>query len=291
MKKNRAGLAQSVALLSMWLAHSAPAVAADCETGSDGTAQQAEQKVTLLERLVGGDGSVQKVLDSGQTDAIASIEAAREAATQARESLEAGCAGTAAELANRGLNEASQALWLVQNNVAVGQPEYQALHRRTTGYLSMLEAESAESQGIGASDLAGIRRQLDRAELMAVNGQYSEAISLLEPAANRLERRLVVIREQQAADNGRESNDPEHEYVYLGEQYRAYLGLLQQLTDGRQLAMSKQQTYDFVLANAARLNDTATAQAGNGDWQAALTSMGEAVNNCQSAIRLIGVMN
>ena len=114
---------------------------------------------------------------------------------------------------------------------------------------------------------------------------------LLEPVGDRLERRLVVIREQQAAYNERAIGKPEDEYAYLSEQYRAYLMLLRQLTDGRQLAVSSRQTYDVALQDAARLNDSAAELAGNGDWQAALTSMREALKNCEIAVRLIGVTN
>jgi len=291
MKKNRAGLARCVALLSTCIVRSVPAIAADCEIGTDETALQAEQKVVLLERLLGDAGSVRRVLESGQTDAIASIEAAGESATLARQSLGAGCAGTAAELAAMGLSRATQALWLVQNQLAVGEREYQALHSRTTSYLQMLEAEPIESQGIGATDLAGIRRQLDRAEVMAVNAQYSDAVMLLEPVGDRLERRLVVIREQQAADNPREAGKPQDEFAQLGEQYRAYRMLLQQLADGRQLASSSRQNYDIALQNAARLNAAAAELADKRDWPAALTSRREALNYCQIAIRLFGVTN
>ncbi len=291
MNKRGAGLARSVALLSICVVRSVPAAAADCDTGTDLTGAQAEQKIVLLERLVGDTGLARRVDESGQTDAIASIEAARQSAILAREKLEAGCAGTAAELAAVGLNRASQALWLVQNQVAVGEQKYQALHGRIASYLQMLEAESVESQGVGAADLAGIRRQLDRAEVMAVDAQYSEAVKLLEPVADRLERRLVVIREQQAAYNEREFGKPQDEYAYLGDQYRAYLILLQQLTDGRQLPISGRQTYDTALQDAERSNAAAVQLAGNGDWSAALTSMREALNNCQIAIRLFGVTN
>jgi hypothetical protein len=284
-------VARSVALLSICIAHSVPAVSADCDAGTDGTTQQAEQKIVLLEQLIAGNGSVRRVLESGQTDAIASIEAARELAAAARQQLEAGCAGIAAESAALGLNRATQALWLVQNRLAVGEQEYRALHSRTTSYLHMLEAEPVESQGVGVADLAGIRRQLDRAEVLAINAQYGEAVKLLEPAGDRLERRLVVIREQQAAFNAREFGKPEDEYAYLGEQYRAYLLLLRQLNEGRHLAMSSRRTYEIALQDAAKLNDAAAELAGNGDWQAALTSMRAALNNCQSAIRLIGVTN
>ena len=291
MKRNRAGLAFLMVLLSVCSMHSVPAVSANCESGADGLAQQAEQKVVLLERLVGDSESVRRVLESGQTDAIASIEAARESAAAARQNLDAGCAGTAAQMATVGLNRASQALWLVQNQVAVGEQEYRALHSRTTSYLQMLESEPVESQGIGATDLAGIRRQLDRAEVMAVNAQYSEAVKLLEPVGDRLERRLVVIREQQTAYNERDFGKPQDEYANLSEQYRAYLMLLRQLTEGRQVPLNSRQTYDNALQDAARFNDTAASLAGNGDWQAALAPMREALSNCESAMRLIGVTN
>ena len=284
-------LQRIIVLLHALLSGAAVAIVAECNDEVDeAVRRQAEQKVVLLERLTGDTDPVRRVLDSGHADAIAAIAVARESVALARQEAAAGCSVRAAEIAADGLNQISQAFRLVRNEAVVGEQEYQLLHVRTTSFLRMLESQPAESQDIGVADLTGMRRQLNRAEVLAINGEFRKASEQLGPVADRLERRLIAIFDQQTVFYERDFGKPADEYAYLVEQYRGYLMLLRQVTAERQLPFSRRQSYESALQNAADLNGAAAKLADNDDWQHALAAMQEAIGNFEKALRLIGVV-
>jgi hypothetical protein len=267
------------------------AIAAECNDAvDDAVRRRAEQKVLLLERLTGDTDPVQRVFDSGRVDAIAAIEAARKSVTLARQEVDAGCSSKAGQTAVNGLSQAAQAFRLSRDETVVGVQEYQALHRRTTSFLQMLESQPVELQGIGAADLAGMRRQLNRSEILAVNGDFREASEELGPVADRLERRLITILDQQTVYYEKEFANSEDEFAYLIEQYRGYRLLLRHVTAEKQLPFSRRASYENALQNASNFNDGATKLADNGDWQPALAAMQEAIGSIEKALRLIGVV-
>ena len=284
-------LLRMIVLLHTLLSGAVLAIAAECNDAvDDAVRRQAEQKVLLLERLTGDTDPVRRVFDSGRADAIAAITAARKSVMLARQEVDARCIIAAGESAANGLSHVSQAFRLARDEAVVGEQEYQALHRRTTSFLQMLESRPVESQGIGVADLIGMRRQLNRAELMAVNGEFREASEEMGPVADRLERRLIAILDQQTVYYAREFGNPEDEYSYLVEQYRGYGLMLQQVIAESQLPFSRRQSYENALKNAVNLDATAAKLANDGDWQAALAAMQEALDHFEKALRLSGVV-
>jgi hypothetical protein len=261
-----------------------------CEVTDDPALhRQAEQKIVLLERLSGDTDPVRRVLESGDPNATGLLEAARDSVALARESLDAGCAKNASDLAATGLGQASQAFQLVRKQNVGLEREYRALQRRTTGFLEVLESQNAGVQGITADDLAGIRRQLDRAELMAIDGDYDDASALLRPVADRLQRRLLAIFDQQTIYYERDFAGPADEYAYIVEQYNGYRLLLQQLADERPLPFSSRENYESALRDATTLSEQAARLAAENDWEKSLAAMREALNKCEQALRLTGI--
>jgi len=284
-------LLRMIVLLHALLSGAVLAIAAECNGAvDDAVRRQAEQKIVLLERLIGDTDPVRRVLDSGRADAIAAIEAARKSVILARQEVGVGCSARAAEAAASGLSQVSQAFRLSRDEAVVGEQEYQALHRRTTSFLQMLESQPVESQGLGVADLTGMRRQLNRAEILAVNGEFGEASEELGPIADRLQRRLITIFDQQTIYYAREFGNSEDEFAYLVEQYRGYLMLLRHVTAERQMPFSRRASYENALQDASSLNDTAAKLADNGDWQPALAALQEAIGNFEKALRLTGVV-
>ena len=284
-------LQRMMVLLYALINGAAVTFAAECGSADDAAARhQAEQKVVLLERLSGDTGPVQRVFDSGRADAIAAIEAARESARRARQEVDAGCSIAAVESVAHGLSEVSHALRLARDEAVVGEQEYRALHGRTTSYLQMLQSQPVELQGIAPADLAGMRRQLSQAELLAVHGEYEQANEALGPIADRLQRRLIDLLDQQTVYYAREFGSPQDEYQYLAEQYRGYRMLLRQISVERPPPFSSRQDYASALQNATEASEAAAQLAGDGDWQAALAAMQGALKNCENALRLTGVM-
>jgi len=290
VNKRRPKLVKIVALLSTCFTETASADQNACIADNDATARrQAEQKVLLLERLVGETDPVQRVFESGQAEAVAAITAAREAVVQARRDLDAGCNIVATEAAIAGLNRASTAFKLARNQPSAGESDYLALHRRTSSFLAVLESQPIETQGIGAGDIVGMQRQLARAEELAVEGDYKQASKLLLPVIDRLERRLIAIFDQQTVYYEREFSGPEDEYNYLVEQYRGYQLLLDQITTERQLPFNTRAGYNQARQDAAGLDDAAAQLAAVGDLQAALKTMTNALAKCEQALRLSGI--
>jgi len=282
---------RTIVLLYFLSAGLAVTFAAECDEESDAAARrQAEQKVVLLERLTGDTDPVRRVFDSGNADAIAAIKAARDSAVLARQEVDAGCSASAAKSVAQGLSQTSRAFALARSEAVVGEQEYQALHRRATSFLQMLQSQPTELQGIAPADLSGMQRQVSRAELMAVNGEYGEASDELGPVADRLQRRLIAIFDQQTVYYERTFASPQDEYSYLTEQYRGYRMLLLQLSKEKPLPFSGRQAYENALQDAANLSESAVQLAGDGDWQAALVAMQDALRNCEKALRLTGVM-
>jgi len=292
---------RTIVLLYFLSAGLAVTFAAECDEESDAAARrQAEQKVVLLERLTGDTDPVRRVFDSGNADAIAAIKAARDSAVLARQEVDAGCSASAAKSVAQGLSQTSRAFALARSEAVVGEQEYQALHRRATSFLQMLQSQPTELQGIAPADLSGMQRQVSRAELMAVNGEYGEASDVngeygeasdeLGPVADRLQRRLIAIFDQQTVYYERTFASPQDEYSYLTEQYRGYRMLLLQLSKEKPLPFSGRQAYENALQDAANLSESAVQLAGDGDWQAALVAMQDALRNCEKALRLTGVM-
>ena len=229
------------------------------------------------------------MLESGDTDAAMLLRAARDSASMARQSLEAGCIAHAAELATTGLEQASIAFRLVRNQDVGREREYKVLHRQTAGLMEILESRATDELGISEDDFAGIKRQRDRAEILAIDGKYDEASALLEPVADRLQRRLIAIFDQQTIYYERYFDGPEDEYAYTVEQFNGYLLLLQQIASERQPPFSSRQNYEKAMQDAASLNKEARQLAATKDWQSSLAAMHEALKKCETALRLTGV--
>ena len=103
--------AGAIALLALTAARLADVQAASCEAPSGpAMARQAEQKIVLLERLIGGTEPVQRVLSSNNADAERALAGAQSAASRATAALDAGCPADAIEHASTGLGLASQAM-------------------------------------------------------------------------------------------------------------------------------------------------------------------------------------
>jgi hypothetical protein len=269
---------------------SATAQAASC-TPSDDPAQirQAEQKLVLLQRMVGGGGPAQRVDDGDNAEAKQVLEQARQEAARASLVLDEGCADDSVALATSGLSLASQAFALARNKGPGSDAVYREMHGRTTSFLQSLEAQPAEVRGIGDADIAGMHRQIDRAEELAVGGNYDGASQLLKPVVDRLERRLVAIFDQKTVYYEKSFDGPQDEYEYLAQQYRGYQMVLDRFAGSKQPPHSAQQMYDKLLATAAESASAAEGHAQAAEWDTALTEIQAAVTSCERAMRLIGI--
>ena len=268
----------------------AAAQAVDCTPSQDPAAiRQAEQKLVLLQRMVGSGGPAQRVDEGDNAEAKQVLEEARRNATQASLVLDEGCGAEAVALATSGLGLASKAFAMAKNRGPDTDSAYRDMRGRTTSYLQSLEAQPADVRGIGDADIAGMHRQIERAEELAVGGDYEAATRLLKPVVDRLERRLVAIYDQKTVYYEKTFDGPEDEYAYLAQQYQGYQMVLDRFAGTKQPPHSAKQMYDKLLASAAESASAAEGHAQASDWETALAEIQAAVTDCERAMRLIGI--
>jgi hypothetical protein len=268
----------------------AVAQATDCTPSSDpAVIKQAEQKLVLLQRMVGAGGPAKRVDEGDSEEAKQVLEQARNDAAQASLVLDEGCGAEAVELATSGLSLASKAFALAKNRGPGSDVVYREVHGRTSSFLQSLEAQPADVRGIGDADIAGMHRQIERAEQLAVSGDYEAAARLLKPVVDRLERRLVAIYDQKTVYYEKSFDGPEDEFEYLAQQYQGYQMVLDRFAGSKQPPHTAKQMYDKLLATAAGKASAAEGHAQSSDWDTALAEMQEAVANCERAMRLIGI--
>ena len=276
-------------LFSVACAQSPGAQPALCASGSTADRGKAEQKIVLHERLVIDSDPARRVEASGNALARQSLADARAGIDQARAALDSGCAIDAAGIADEGLARASTAFRQVRNADTRLESEYRRLRDRARQSLQTISALPAESRGIDAVDMAGMTRQIDRADELAINGDYAQAARLMTPVADRLERRVVAIFDQRTLVYDRSFGGPEDEYRYLEEQYRGYRLLFDRALPERPLSRSAAAAFERLSAEASALADEASTLASNGDWEAALGAIEAAIEHSERALRTPGL--
>jgi len=277
-------------VLASLLGELAIAQATDCTPSDDpAVIKQAEQKLVLLQRMVGAGGPAKRVDEGDSEEAKQVLEQARSDATRASLVLDEGCGTEAVALATSGLSLASKAFALAKNRGPGSDVVYREVHGRTSSFLQSLEAQPADVRGIGDADIAGMHRQIQRAEQLAVSGDYEAATTMLKPVVDRLERRLVAIFDQKTVYYEKSFDGPEDEYEYLVQQYQGYQMVFDRFAGTREAPHSAKKMYDDLLASAADLAHAADGHAQASEWDTALAEIQQAVTNCERAMRLIGI--
>ena len=141
-------------------------------------------------------------------------------------------------------------------------------------------------RGLSDEDLVGIGRQIERAQSIASNGNYADAMRLLAPVNDRLQRRLAAILSNRTLYYEKEFATRDAEYAYYKEQYEGYLMLLK--TGQKEPPYSARDRVDSLLDNASNLHRDAETSAAAGSWDDALEQIQDAVSHVEKAVRASG---
>jgi len=290
MRIRKLSSAITAQLLLLTCIASSVATAAECVADSD-QAQlgPAQQKIALLQRMADDSEPARRVLSSNDPIAMGALEAAKESAVAAEQALDSGCFQQAADLADGGLKAATKAFGAVSPAKPNSRAHYDELHSRTVSFMESLAEQPADKQALGEDDFIGMQRQVGRAESLAISGKYEEAAQLLLPVADRLQRRLIEILDQQTVVYEKNFAGPRDEYSYLLEQVRGYELLVRQVLEQRQPSYSSRRSFEDSSAQAIQLKEQAEALAATGQWPEALPLMEKAVLQYERVIRALGI--
>ena len=270
-------------LLAMW----SGAWAADCDGEDQGKARQVGQKLDLLARLLDDSEPVRRAQREGNEAALAKIEEARQSMADARAALDGGCIAEASSLSSAGLKLATTA-FRKSPNASKGQARetYEGALQLSTSFLLSLEAQPEDLRGLSAEDLVGIERQIERAESMASSGNFAEAVRLLAPVNDRLQRRLAALLNNKTLYYEKNFATLAEEYAYYKEQYEGYLMLLK--TGQKEASYSARNRVTELLDSAATLYEDAEASAAAESWDNAIVKIQDAVSHSEKAVRASG---
>jgi len=278
-------LGHGLAIIALTLS-GAVADAADCSAEDNSKSSQVEQKIALLQRLVEDSEPLRRAERSGDPQALESIANARQALSGARKALQEGCVADASELSARGFKLMTTAFRSSGPSSRQVRDKFDAAMQQATTFMLALESQPKELLGLSHDDLKGLERQIDRAESLASDGAFEDALQLLLPVTDRLQRRLLEILNNKTVFYEKNFATPADEYSYLQEQYDGYLLLLQ--SGQKTTSYSAQSRVESLLKKASLLREEADASAHAERWQDALASMQAALEDCERAIRATG---
>ena len=264
--------------LILFCAQGAATAATDCDADdSDLEKTRAEQKIILVKRISSDSAPALRVAETGSQDAKKLLEKARAEVVDAESAFDLGCYERASTLAGAGLMTASAAFQSNSEASFAETNEYKNLRRRVSSLLDTAEKQDVELSGISAAEVAGINRQVARAEQLSSQGEHAQAIPLLVPIADRLERRLIDMFDKRTIFYSKEFTGPAEEYAYLVENYRGCRLLLDS-----QEAQGKESLADLLKIAEESFSD-ATAAASNSNWDDAIQAMQHAIEQCERA--------
>lgn len=270
----------------MLIALAPGAQAAKCDEDQS-KARQVAQRLDLLARLLDDSEPLRRAQAAGDAEVLAQIEEARKSMTGARAALDDGCVSKASSLSSSGLKLATTAFRKSpEKNTSQARNTYEEALQLSTSFLHSLGAQPEKQRELGAEDLVGIERQIERAEAVASSGNYAEAVRLLAPVNDRLQRRLAASLSNKTLYYEKDFASEAEEYAYYKEQYEGYLMLMK--TGQVAPPYSARDRVASLLGSASGLYEEAETGAATESWDNAIIKMQDAVSHVEQAVRASG---
>ena len=252
----------------------------DCRGEDLSKTSQVAQKIMLLERLLTSSEPLRRAEASGEPAALEGIASARQTLAAAKQALDDECIMQASALSSDGLKAATAAFKAAEAPDRRHRDDYESAHQQVVTFMLSLESQPRELWGLSVDDFTGIERQIERAEMLASNGDFEEAAALLLPVNDRLQRRLFEIFNNKTVYYEKKFDTPADLYAYLKEQYSGYQMLLQ--SGQKTASYSAVKRIESLLADAATQYDAAEVHAAAGRWADAITGMEAAASGSPS---------
>lgn len=281
--RNEGGAARGVAALAL--------VAVHLLAGADDARSQVEQRVRLAARLIADSPSAQRIVASGNAQAISHLEEGRLHQSMAEQALQSGDTAAAARAIDEALRHLSQA-----RRLAPDAPARQAaLKQRYTQMLANLDrlVETWRAQSVPVDfehgDLTAALGLIGTARYFAEAGRYEEAVHTLSTAERHVLSGMRQMLQPRELDYTQRAGSPAEE---LQLELRRHQGL----SDLVPLAINELRPRADMLAAIERHGETsrglraqALARQQAGDIDAALVHIRNATLYVQRALGVAGL--
>jgi len=273
-------------LMSVTLLSAAPLTAVRADATSD--------RIGNVERLVEKSSGARQVTASGNAEAAAAQQEARDLIEQARQRAAAGDTAGAGELLDRATASMFSAVRMSGVGPAVAEKHVRDYDDRAASIAALMEAlqriavekgETAKSDDIKRV----VARLLAEAEKLKTAGDYKGGRRTLDAAYDVAKRSIDELRSGDTLVRSLDFATKEEEYRYEVDRNDTHQMLIKVLLEEKRGDPAKDKLIDGFIDKARQLRTRAEDEAGRGEYEAAVGTLEASTKELVRAIRSAGV--
>ncbi len=253
-----------------------------------------QQKAELLNRLVTRSVAAQRITESGDTEALAKLESARELVRAAESDLKAGNYVAANDKLDAALELVnSETRRLSEDEVAAAslQRTYERRLKTVQTFLAAYERVAGEKQpgAAAAAQVQEIKRLVGEAEVLAAKGELQPGIERLDRAYLTARGDIRELREGETLTRSLNFETAEAEYDYEKNRNDSHIMLLKFAISEQKPGAERMAAIERLRAAALALRSDGEQLAGAGDYAQAIRNLAQSTEDLLKAIRMSGI--
>ncbi len=253
-----------------------------------------QQKAELLNRLVTRSVAAQRITESGDTEALAKLESARELVRAAESDLKAGNYVAANDKLDAALELVnSETRRLSEDEVAAAslQRTYERRLKTVQTFLAAYERVAGEKQpgAAAAAQVQEIKRLVGEAEALAAKGELQPGIDRLDRAYLTARGDIRELREGETLTRSLNFETAEAEYDYEKNRNDSHIMLLKFAISEQKPGAERMAAIERLRAAALALRSDGEQLAGAGDYAQAIRNLAQSTEDLLKAIRMSGI--
>ncbi len=253
-----------------------------------------QQKAELLNRLVTRSVAAQRITESGDTEALAKLESARELVRAAESDLKAGNYVAANDKLDAALELVnSETRRLSEDEVAAAslQRTYERRLKTVQTFLAAYERVASEKQpgAAAAAQVQEIKRLVGEAEALAAKGELQPGIERLDRAYLTARGDIRELREGETLTRSLNFETAEAEYDYEKNRNDSHIMLLKFAISEQKPGAERMAAIERLRAAALALRSDGEQLAGAGDYAQAIRNLAQSTEDLLKAIRMSGI--
>ncbi len=258
---------------------------------------QVKQKVAFADMFINKSQAARRISGSGDAAAFEMYQTAQARFRDSRAALAADRLEEALALVDESLRLMSEASRRVPSETDLeglkerykelleGARTFEASYQRNRQRLAKQKGRKALPQ----LDLDVIHGQIDRAQQLAGEENYPEAVRILSKVQDKLNTALTDMLHEETMSYELIFETPKEEYEYELARYFSYEELIPLAIEQRRPSQQTVELMNRFVAKAKGIKDQALPTAAKGDYKTAILMLQGATSHIQRALRLAGV--
>lgn len=259
------------------------------------TQQQVDQKIQFADMFIHRSDTAKRIEGSGNSEALALHESSRSRFASAKEAYARASYEESLGLVDEAMRLMSDAARILpkESQMEGQRQRFEDLLRGTrdyeTSYKRNYDQIVAKKGGVKSIDLEAIHLAIDQAQTLAKDGQYPQAIGILNEAQATLTTALAQLLAEESLTYELTFATPKDEYEHELSRYLGYEELIPLAIEQRQPPKETADMMNKLIDRAREIKGLSEPEAAKGNYQEAILMLQGASDHIERALRLIGV--